>query len=79
MLTFIQFVNNLGTYVIDPIIYIIVLLSILFMVWGVVVMLKNSDNDEAISTGKRHLLWGAIGFSISVLAVQIVPFLKSIF
>jgi hypothetical protein len=70
-------VQNLGTYIINPIILLIFAAAVLVFVWGLVEFLwalnvsgKESDN------GKRHMLWGLVGMFIMVAAWGILKLIE---
>lgn len=51
-------------------------LAVVYFLYGVFTFIKNSgDSDEAVTTGKRHIIWGIIGLFIMVSAWGIIGFI----
>ena len=36
-------------------------LAVLYFLFGLAEFIRNQDNEEAQSAGKKHMLWGVIG------------------
>lgn len=51
-------VNDL---ILNPLILLMVALAIGYFLFGLTEFIRNQDNENAQSTGKRHMLWGVIG------------------
>lgn len=47
-------------------------LALAFFLWGLVVFLAKTSNDQARTEGKRHMVWGVIGLAILVSTWGIV-------
>lgn len=69
--------NRISTYVINPIIYILFTVAFVVFVWGIVQFVGNLDNEEARSTGARHMIWGIIGMVIMVSVTSIVGVIQN--
>jgi len=57
-------VNRISTFVLNPIIYVLFAAAFVVFIWGLVQFVANLDNEEARSTGGKHMLWGIIGMAI---------------
>jgi type IV secretion system pilin len=51
----------------------------IMVVWGGFQMITSMGDPEKFSTGKKTLLYAAIGFVVVILASSVVPLMKSIF
>lgn len=58
--------NRISTFVIDPIIYLLFAAAFVVFIWGLVQFVMKMDNEEARSTGVKHIIWGIIGMVIMV-------------
>ena len=52
--------------IVDPIIYFLFALALVYFLYGVLEIIRNADSDEARKTGQQHVLWGVIGMFIMV-------------
>ncbi len=78
MNAFDSFIATVSREIIDPIIAVLTLVAVIYFVWGVVMFIKNSDNEEKRQQGQRHMIWGIIGLAIMFGAFAIVGILKNI-
>lgn len=62
--SFDDFLKKVNGEIINPLILFLFALAILFFLWGMLQFLFNQDNEEAINTGKSHMIWGIIGIAI---------------
>ena len=69
--------NNISLFVINPIIYILFTVAFVVFVWGIMQFVGNLDNEEARSTGARHMIWGIIGMVIMVSVTSIVGVIQN--
>lgn len=51
----------------------------IMVVWGGFQMITAAGNPEKFSSGKKTLLYAAIGFAIVIFASSVVPLIQSIF
>ena len=66
-----QFINNLATEIVNPIILLLVSLAILIFLWGMAEYIRGADSVDARNKGRLHMLWGIIGIFIMVSAYAI--------
>ena len=50
--------------VVNPLIYLLIGVAIIYFLFGVFVFVKNSDSSEKRVEGANHILWGVIGIAI---------------
>jgi len=58
------FIIKVNTLIINPLIYLMFALALVFFVWGVFQFIANGENEEQKTTGKKHMLWGVIGLTV---------------
>ena len=58
--------NNISAVIINPMIYMLFTAGFIVFIWGLVQFVAHLDNEEARSTGGKHMLWGIIGMVIMV-------------
>ena len=51
----------------------------IMVVWGGFQMMTSNGDPERFSTGKKTLLYAAIGFVVVIFASSVVPVMQSIF
>ena len=51
----------------------------IMVVWGGFQMITAGGNPEKFSSGKKTLLYAAIGFAVVIFASSVVPLIQSIF
>jgi len=71
------FINTLG--VIDTVVPVLIALALLFFLWGLVVFIAQSGNEQATTQGKQKMIWGLIALFVLVSVWGIVNILIGIF
>lgn len=61
---FTNIINPVKTEILNPIIYLLFALALLYFLWGVIRYIYNGDSDDARSKGQKHMIWGLIGMAI---------------
>ena len=74
-----NFFQKLANQIINPFIAIFVGVALLYFIWGVIEFIAQSGNEEARTTGKKHMIWGIIGMAIMVGVWGIIRILMSFF
>ena len=69
--------NRISTYVINPVIYMLFTAAFVVFIWGIVQFVGNLDNEEARSTGSKHMIWGIIGMAVMVGVTAIVDIIQN--
>lgn len=67
-----RILQNLLDYIVNPIIYLLATLAVVYFMWGILVFIRNADNPEKRSEGFEHMKWGIIGLFIMVSAKAII-------
>lgn len=52
--------------VVQPFVELLMVLASLVFIYGVIEFLTNTDNEQARTKGKSHMLWGIIGLFIMI-------------
>lgn len=63
----------------NPLIGILVGIALLVFFWGIFEMVANAGNEDARTTGKKHIIWGLVGFLIIFGVVGIINIIQSFF
>jgi len=63
-ITVYDLIGRIGDYVVNPLIFLMFSVAFLVFIWGLVQFVMNLDNEEARSTGIKHMIWGIIGMVI---------------
>lgn len=59
-----KIVGSFVTHLVQPAIMLMFIVAVVVFIWGVVEMIINGGNEEARSTGSKHVMWGLIGLFI---------------
>jgi hypothetical protein len=60
------FVKSINRVIINPIIFFMFAVAMVYFLYGVVQYLLSPGNEELKKTSKSHMLWGIIGLFIMV-------------
>ncbi len=77
MSPFQEFITKVQDAILTPIITLLALGAFVLFVWGVVLFIASSDDEEKRRTGQQHMMWGIIGLVIIFGANAIVSLLKA--
>ncbi len=69
--------NRIGEFVINPVIYTLFAAAFVVFIFGLVQFATHLDNEEARSTGIRHMVWGIVGMVIMVGVNSILGIIDS--
>ncbi len=72
-----ELLNRISTYIINPIIFLLFTAVFVVFIWGLVQFVSNLDNEEARSTGGKHMLYGIIGMVIMVGVNAIIAIIQN--
>jgi hypothetical protein len=59
-----NFILNVNTLIINPLILLLFGLAIAYFLFGVFKFIANQENEDKKTEGKQHMLWGIIGITI---------------
>ena len=74
-----QIMDLITNEIITPFTAFLFVLATAIFLWGVIEMLANPDNEDARSTGRKHMIWGIIGLFIMLSAKAIIKVLEKSF
>lgn len=63
---------NLNNHIINPLIFLLMALASMQFIWGLLKYVKDSDNEEVRSEGKKHMLYGLVGLAIMLSVFGII-------
>lgn len=66
------FIDNIVTYIINPLIGLLMALALAYFLWGAAQLVLNGGSEEGRKKGKDALLWGLIGLLIMVTVLGIL-------
>ena len=69
--------NSLIKNIINPGIRLLFVVAILYFMYGVVVFIKDFNNESARDAGKKHMIYSMIGLFIMVSVWGIIAFLSN--
>lgn len=67
-----RFVGKLVDNVLQPVVYLLIGLAVVFFLWGVVQFVSGADNADRVTEGRNHMIWGLIGLFIMVSVIGIM-------
>ena len=70
-------VNPIIDQIIYPIVYVVFALAVVIFAYGIIEMIIKGGDASARSTGRSHMLFGAIGMFIMISAWGIITFVSN--
>ncbi len=67
-----DFVDTINQVVLVPLIQLMMAIALIVFIWGGFQYVRGSNDPAARLEGRRHLLWGIIGFTVMVSAYAIL-------
>lgn len=71
------FIDRVVANILDPVVALLGILAFLMFVWGVVMFIRNADNEEKRAEGQRHMIWAIVGLAIIFGANAIIRFIAA--
>lgn len=68
----VSFAVKLNQIIIYPLIALLMGIALLVFVWGVVQYIAGATDETKRSDGRKHMLWGIIGFVVMVSATALL-------
>ncbi|GIW69107.1 MAG: hypothetical protein KatS3mg100_601 [Candidatus Parcubacteria bacterium] len=56
--------DRLSLYVINPILYLLMVIATALFLWGAARFILNADNPQERERGRKHLVWGLVGLFV---------------
>lgn len=72
-----KLLNAISVNIINPMIFALFAIAFVVFLWGLVQFLGSLDNEEARSTGVKHMIWGIIGMVIMISANGIITIINN--
>ncbi len=72
-------VDKVKAVIIYPLITLLFIVAMLVFLWGVFQYVRNGADESARSEGKRHMIFGIIGFVVMTSAVAILSIARNTF
>ena len=72
-----SFIGKVDTMIINPLIYFLFALAVVFFLYGVLEFIFNQENEEKKTTGKSHMLWGIVEITIMLSVWTILNMILS--
>jgi len=69
-------IKKIDTLIINPLIYFMIGLAVVYFLWGVVEYLIHGDEPDARATGTQHMIWGIVGLAIMVGVFGIINIIE---
>lgn len=64
-------------YVINPLIYLLIGVAVIYFLFGVFKFVANADNSDERVKGGQHIFWGIIGLAVMVSVFALVNLILS--
>ncbi|MES2416246.1 MAG: hypothetical protein V4504_00935 [Patescibacteria group bacterium] len=71
------FISNVDRLIINPIIILLFALAVVYFLWGIFEFISNTENEEARTIGKKHMLFGVIGIFIMIAVWSILSIIMN--
>lgn len=65
-------IGKVNQAILYPLIALLLAAALLMFLWGVFQYIANAEGDAARDTGRKHMIFGIIGFVIMVSALAIL-------
>lgn len=72
-----EILNDIITNIVNPVIYLMVGLAVMYFLFGVFNFVRNADKSDKRVEGANHILWGVIGIAIMFSVFAIVKLIQS--
>ena len=72
-----EILNDIITNIVNPVIFLIIGLAVLYFLFGVFNFVRNADKPDKRAEGANHILWGVIGIAIMFSVFAIVKLVQS--
>ncbi len=64
--------------ILNPLILLLFGAAIVYFLWGLMVFIRNQDNEEAQGDGRRHMFWGVVGIFLMMAVGGILNVLTNL-
>lgn len=70
-------IQRINDAILQPIVTLLMAAAVAYFLFGVMMFVKDQDNEDAQVAGKKHMMWGIIGLAIMVSVYGILNFINS--
>jgi lysylphosphatidylglycerol synthetase-like protein (DUF2156 family) len=70
-------IHKINTVIVNPLILLMFAAAVLVFLYGVFEYVKDSDSEDARSTGRNHILWGVVGMFIMISVFSIMDIIMN--
>ncbi len=74
-----QVLENVVSYILSPLYELVVVCTVIYFLYGVLVFMANGDDAEKKNQGKQHMLYGTIGLFIILSVGGILKVFNDVF
>ncbi len=72
-----KLVNNISTFILTPLIYLMFGVATVVFLWGVKGFVGAADDSEARGKGAQQMIWGILGMVIMIAAVTLKTLIEN--
>jgi len=69
--------SNIISYIVNPIIYLLVGLAVIYFLYGVFNFVRNASDPTKRIEGASHILWGVVGLAIMLSVFAFVHVIQN--
>lgn len=63
--------------ILNPLVLLLLAVAIAVFVWGLVEFIWNAGDENKVSAGKQHIIWGLVGLFIMLSVGGIIKIIES--
>lgn len=71
--------KNIIDNILNPVIYLLFALAVIYFFIGVIKFIKNSDSETERKVGLNHIIWGIVGIFIMLSARGLINIILATF
>lgn len=76
-MTDIPVLDKIITNIINPFIAFLLVLALIYFMYGVYRFIADNGSDTGRTTGKRHMLWGVVGLAIMISVYGLIDLIMN--
>lgn len=70
-------VAKINEVILNPLIIFLFAIAVAYFLYGVMMFVRNQNNEEIMGDGKRHMLWGVVGMFLMMAVGGILNAIES--
>ncbi|MBI2100129.1 MAG: hypothetical protein HYT48_02195 [Candidatus Vogelbacteria bacterium] len=71
--------TSIKTAIVNPILMVLFALALLYFLYGVFELIRDAKSEDAVKTGRQHIIYGVIGMFIMVSVFGIINLIYTTF